>query len=58
MFPAVDLNGKLLMNAKSNIVMSPNGHGGTIIALKEKGVLKDMEARGIKNIFIIRWIMY
>ena len=51
MFPAVDLNGKLLMNSKSNIVMSPNGHGGTIIALKEKGVLKDMEARGIKNIF-------
>jgi len=51
MFPAVDLNGKLLMNSKSDIVMSPNGHGGTIIALKEKGVLKDMEARGIKNIF-------
>ena len=51
MFPSVDLNGKLLMNSKSNIVMSPNGHGGTIIALKEKGVLKDMEVRGIKHIF-------
>ena len=51
MFPAVDLNGKLLMNSKSNIVMSPNGHGGTIIALEEKGILKDMEARGVKNIF-------
>lgn len=51
MLPAVDLNGKLLMNSKSNIVMSPNGHGGTILALKEKGVLKNMEAGGIKNIF-------
>jgi UDP-N-acetylglucosamine/UDP-N-acetylgalactosamine diphosphorylase len=51
MLPAVDLHGKLLMNSKSNIVMSPNGHGGTIIALREKGVLKDMEARGVKNIF-------
>ena len=51
MFPVVDLYGKLLMNSKSNIVMSPNGHGGTIIALREKGILKDMEARGIKNIF-------
>ncbi len=51
MLPAVDLHGKLLMNSKSNIVMSPNGHGGTIIALREKGVLKDMEARGIKHVF-------
>lgn len=51
MLPAVDLHGKLLMNSRSNIVMSPNGHGGTIIALREKGVLKDMEARGIKHIF-------
>ena len=51
MFPAVDLHGKLLMNSKSNIVMSPNGHGGTIIALKGKGILNDMEGRGIKHIF-------
>ena len=51
MLPAVDFHGKLLMNSKSNIVMSPNGHGGTIIALREKGILKDMEKRGIKHIF-------
>jgi len=51
MLPAVDLHGKLLMNSKSNIVMSPNGHGGTIIALREKGILEDMEKRGIKHIF-------
>jgi len=51
MFPAVDLDGKLLMNSKSDIVMSPNGHGGTIIALREKGILKDMEKHGIKHIF-------
>ncbi len=51
MFPVVDLNGKLLMNSKSNIVMSPNGHGGTIIALEEKEVFHDMKRRGIKHIF-------
>ena len=51
MLPAVDLHGKLLMNSKSDIVMSPNGHGGTIIALREKGILEDMEERGIKHIF-------
>jgi len=51
MVPCIDLNGKLLMNSKSNIVMSPNGHGGTIIALKEKHILDDMKKRGIKHIF-------
>lgn len=51
MLPVVDLNGKLLMDSKSNIVMSPNGHGGTIIALREKGILNDMKQRGIKSIF-------
>ncbi len=51
MFPAVDFQGKLLMDSKSNVVMSPNGHGGTIVALKGKGILEDMKRRGIKNIF-------
>jgi UDP-N-acetylglucosamine/UDP-N-acetylgalactosamine diphosphorylase len=51
MLPAVDFQGNLLMDSKSNIVMSPNGHGGTIIALKEKGILEDMGRRGIKIIF-------
>lgn len=51
MLPVVDLQGNLLMDSKSNIVMSPNGHGGTIIALREKGILDDMKKRGIKNIF-------
>ncbi len=51
MLPVVDLNGKLLMDSPSNIVMSPNGHGGVIIALREKGILNDMKRRGIKNIF-------
>ena len=51
MLPVVDLRGNLLMDSKWNIVTSPNGHGGTIIALREKGVFHDMKRRGIKNIF-------
>lgn len=51
MLPVVDLDGNLLMDSKSNIIMSPNGHGGVLIALKEKGILGDMKSRGIKNIF-------
>lgn len=51
MLPVVDLHGNLLMNSKSNIIMSPNGHGGTITALKEKGILSNIKESGIKNIF-------
>lgn len=51
MFPVVDLQGNVMMDLKSNIIMSPNGHGGVLVALKEKGILNDMKRRGIKNIF-------
>ena len=51
MLPSVDFEGKLLMDAKDHIVMSPNGHGGTIKALKESGVLGQMVEEGIEQIF-------
>ncbi|MFQ5965623.1 MAG: UTP--glucose-1-phosphate uridylyltransferase [Candidatus Scalinduaceae bacterium] len=49
--PVIDLHDKLLMDSKSNIVTSPNGHGGTLFALKEKGILSNMRERGIRHIF-------
>ncbi len=49
--PVIDLQGKLLMDSKSSIVTSPNGHGGTLLALKERGILSNMNNRGIKHIF-------
>ena len=49
--PVIDLHGKLLMDSKSSIVTSPNGHGGTLLALKERGILSNMNERGIKHIF-------
>ncbi|MDP6925327.1 MAG: UDPGP type 1 family protein [Candidatus Scalindua sp.] len=49
--PVIDLQGRLLMDSKSSIVTSPNGHGGTLLALKERGVLSSMNSRGIKHIF-------
>ncbi len=51
MLPVVDFQGNLLMDSRSNIIMSPNGHGGVLVALKEKGILDDMKGRGIKYIF-------
>ncbi len=49
--PVIDLQGKLLMDSKNSIVTSPNGHGGTLLALKERGILSNMNNRGIKHIF-------
>jgi UDP-N-acetylglucosamine/UDP-N-acetylgalactosamine diphosphorylase len=49
--PVIDFKGKLLMDSKNNIVTSPNGHGGTLFALREKGVLSNMKERGIEHIF-------
>jgi UDP-N-acetylglucosamine/UDP-N-acetylgalactosamine diphosphorylase len=48
--PAVDLAGKILLEDKAEIAMSPDGHGGTLPALWKSGVLDDMERRGIEEI--------
>lgn len=51
MLPVVDCRGKVLMNSPSSIIMSPNGHGGSIIALRDKGMVADMKRRGIAYLF-------
>jgi UDP-N-acetylglucosamine/UDP-N-acetylgalactosamine diphosphorylase len=33
------------------LFLSPNGHGGTLTALAESGVLADIKARGVKHVF-------
>jgi UDP-N-acetylglucosamine/UDP-N-acetylgalactosamine diphosphorylase len=50
MMPAVDLEFKLVLVARDRILMSPNGHGGTLLALAEEGMLDDMERRGVEQI--------
>lgn len=51
MVPALDLDGKLILDSKDHIFANPNGHGGSISSLKSSGALADMKARGIKRIF-------
>ena len=51
MTPALDLDGRLILDAKDHIFTNPNGHGGSISSLKSSGALADMKARGIKHIF-------
>jgi UDP-N-acetylglucosamine/UDP-N-acetylgalactosamine diphosphorylase len=51
MLPAVDKEGKFLMEAQDHISTSPNGHGGTLLALADSGALEDMHRGGIQEIF-------
>ena len=50
MLPAVDKNGKLILSAKDSLFMSPNGHGGSLLALERSGALQDMKNKGIEYI--------
>lgn len=55
MMPAMDMTtGKVLLAGKSNIALSPNGHGGSLKALHTSGALADMKERGIKQISYIQ----
>lgn len=50
--PAVDqANGKVLLAAKDELFLSPNGHGGTVAALADSGAIEHMHRRGIKELF-------
>jgi len=47
LFPAVDLNGKMLLEEKGQCVMTPNGHGGSLRALVDSGAIEKMRNEGI-----------
>jgi len=47
MLPALDPQGRILMSAKDQLFLAPNGHGGTLSALADSGCLADAGSRGI-----------
>ena len=47
MAPAVDTDGKLLMSAPDQLVMAPNGNGGTFAALRDGGAFDHMATHGV-----------
>jgi len=51
MIPAIDGQGKLILDRKDHIFTNPNGHGGTLISLKNSGLLAEMKTRGIEELF-------
>ncbi len=48
--PAVDFNGKILLETTSSLAMSPDGHGGSLRALDRSGALDLMQREGIDTI--------
>ena len=50
MAPALDFEGRLMLEAPDRIAESPNGHGGAFQALADSGALDDMERRGISTL--------
>ncbi|MCR4584731.1 MAG: UDPGP type 1 family protein [Lachnospiraceae bacterium] len=55
MAPSADYNGKLLLEEKDSLSLSPNGNGGWYASMAKTGVIGDVRKRGIKwlNIFAV-----
>ena len=51
MWPALDPDGRIILDAPGHIFMSPDGHGGILSALEASGATADMERRGIRSVF-------
>ena len=46
--PAFDHDGKLLLADRDSLALSPDGHGGTLLALKRCGCLDRMKREGVE----------
>lgn len=50
--PALDLaTGRLLLEKPGQLFLSPNGHGGTLTALADHGLLAELRTRGVRHVF-------
>ncbi len=51
MWPALDADGKIILDEPGHIFLGPDGHGGTLTALERSGGLADLVKRGIDSVF-------
>ena len=51
MWPALWPDGRIILDEPGHIFMSPDGHGGTLSALRDRGMLDDMRTRGLETLF-------
>jgi UDP-N-acetylglucosamine/UDP-N-acetylgalactosamine diphosphorylase len=53
--PAVDAeNGRVLLESRGQIAVSPDGHGGLLAALARSGAIADMHRRGVRHLFYLQ----
>ena len=48
--PAVDFSGKILLESRGTLALSPDGHGGSLRALERSGALDLMRSEGVDTI--------
>lgn len=55
MAPSVDYNGKLYMEAKDKLSLSPNGNGGWFTSMAKAGILDEVHKAGVEwlNVFAV-----
>ena len=55
MAPAVDYDGKIILERKDTPALSPNGNGGWFSSLQKAGLCEDLHARGVEwlNIYAV-----
>jgi UDP-N-acetylglucosamine/UDP-N-acetylgalactosamine diphosphorylase len=54
MWPALEADGKIILDAPGHIFMSPDGHGGVLSALESHGQFEDMRTRGVDTVFFFQ----
>ena len=54
MMPCVDGDGKFILDSPGSIAQNPNGHGGTIPALVENGIVEDCKKRGVDTLSYVQ----
>ncbi|KAH9523844.1 UDP-N-acetylglucosamine pyrophosphorylase [Bulinus truncatus] len=52
LLPCFDFNGKIILESQSEIALAPAGNGGLYQALRNQGMLDDMDTRGLKYVHV------
>ena len=55
MAPAVDYDGKIILEAKDTPALSPNGNGGWFVSMKNAGLCEELHEKGVEwlNIYAV-----